>query len=148
MFYSHFYQVERPPNVMKRSQRWNTLRIYPAEVRNSVGSDLYSNTLPVRPGRRTIIVELNCAINELHVCVSHVAQGNYWYIDNWNRVCDMSQSIRLWTDLSVRASTLPDCALTYYQGFKILFLFTLNFNISEIKYFSTNSLKIFVHVCC
>ena len=41
--------TERPPNVMKLSQRWNTLQICPRQDSNSGGSELWSNALPVRP---------------------------------------------------------------------------------------------------
>ena len=58
MFYGHLCsrdrakRAERPPKVMKRSQRWNTLQICPPRDSNSVGTDQWSNTLPVRPLRR------------------------------------------------------------------------------------------------
>ena len=41
--------AERPPKVMKRSQRWNTLSICLHRDSNSGGSDLWSNALPTRP---------------------------------------------------------------------------------------------------
>jgi len=44
--------AERSSKVMKRSQRWNTLQICPCRDSNSRGSELWSNTLPVRPRRR------------------------------------------------------------------------------------------------
>jgi len=40
--------VERPRNVTKRCQRWNTLRIWPRRDSNSGGSDLWPNALPIR----------------------------------------------------------------------------------------------------
>jgi len=39
---------------MKQSERWNTLQICPRWDLNSGGSDLWSNTLPVRPRRLPI----------------------------------------------------------------------------------------------
>ena len=39
--------AERPPKVMKRSQRRNTIQISPRQDSNSSGSDLWSNALPV-----------------------------------------------------------------------------------------------------
>ena len=41
---------EPPLNVMKRSQRWNTLKICPRGDSNSGSSDLWSNTLPLDHG--------------------------------------------------------------------------------------------------
>jgi len=54
IFYDHFCAqwAERPPTVMKRSQRWNSLQLFPRWDSNSGGSDLWSNALPTRPRRR------------------------------------------------------------------------------------------------
>ena len=38
-------RAERPPNVLKPSQRWNNLQICPRRYSNRGGSDLWSNTL-------------------------------------------------------------------------------------------------------
>ena len=46
--------TERPPKVMKQSQRWNTLQICPRRDSNSGGRDLWSMGLPTRPWRRPI----------------------------------------------------------------------------------------------
>ena len=44
--------AERPPEVMKRSQRWNILQICPRRDSNSGGGALWSNALPIRRQRR------------------------------------------------------------------------------------------------
>ena len=43
--------AERPPKVTKRRQRWDTIQICPRPNSNSVGSELWSTALPVRPRR-------------------------------------------------------------------------------------------------
>jgi len=50
-FCAHSYLNERPPKAMKRSQRWNTLQIWPPRDSNSGDSDLWSNALSTRPRR-------------------------------------------------------------------------------------------------
>jgi len=45
--------AKRPP---KRSERWNKLQICPRGGSNSGGSDLWSNSLPVRPRKRRLSV--------------------------------------------------------------------------------------------
>ena len=57
--------AKRLPKVMKRSQIWNTLQVYPRRDSNSNGSDLWSNAPPTRPRRRPQKVLLNCTINHL-----------------------------------------------------------------------------------
>ena len=44
--------AERPPKVMRRSRRWNTLQIHPRRDSNSGGSELWSSALPAGPRRR------------------------------------------------------------------------------------------------
>jgi len=49
--------AEQSPKVMKRSQRWNILQICPRRNSNTVGSDLWSNTLPLDHGGASDIVK-------------------------------------------------------------------------------------------
>ena len=44
------FTAERPPKVMRRSQRRNNLQICPRRDSNTGGSDLWSNTLPLDHG--------------------------------------------------------------------------------------------------
>jgi len=43
--------AEPYPNVTERSQRWNTLQIWPGRDSTSGGNDLWSKALPTRPRR-------------------------------------------------------------------------------------------------
>ena len=66
--------AERPPKVMKRSQRWNTLQICQCRDSNTGGNDLWPNTLPVRPWRHpTLIYEINANISLAWIIFSGVS---------------------------------------------------------------------------
>ena len=50
--------AERPPKLMRRSERRNNLQICPRRDSNTGGSDLWSNTLPLDHGGAPLIIHI------------------------------------------------------------------------------------------
>ena len=58
LYTRHAKWVERPPNIMKRSQRRNIFPICPLRDSNLGGTDLFSKALPIGPRRRPALIIL------------------------------------------------------------------------------------------